>query len=107
MAYPSCHELSNLDASCNAIQKVGGVASFVYFGSKKAWRDRYISGTPPSIAYGTINTTDYGWIIRVDVTELLGTELAKFEGVEYKKYEKESIKFILENFLELMKYFFH
>lgn len=84
MTYPSCHELSNLDASCSAIQKVGGVASFVYFGSKKAWRDRWIADQQPIIKYETLDSTNYGWVILFSPTEIAGTELAKFEGVEYK-----------------------
>lgn len=84
MAYPSCLELVNLDASCNAISKVGGVASFVYFGSKKSWYDRYVASEQPIIKYDTIDTTNYGWVLEFSPTEILGTELAKFEGVEFK-----------------------
>jgi hypothetical protein len=84
MTYPSCHELSNLDASCNAIQKVGGVASFVYFGSKKDWRDRFIASERPTIRYGSFDDVNFGWLIDVYESETLGNELAKFEGVEYK-----------------------
>lgn len=84
MTYPSCTELSNLDASCNAIRKVGGVASFVYFGSKKAWRDRYIASENPIITYIDFSSLGFGWVIQFDVNDIAGTELAKFEGVEYK-----------------------
>lgn len=84
MTYPSCLDLANLNASCGAVRKVGGVTSFVYFGSRKTWYDNHIATILPELRYGTIDTTNYGWIIDVDSSGSTGQELAKFEGLEYK-----------------------
>jgi hypothetical protein len=84
MAYPSCLELVNLDASCDAIKKVGGVTSFVYFGSKKDFYNNFVATTYPQITYGTIDSVNYGWILGFRSLDITGQELARFEGVEYK-----------------------
>lgn len=84
MTYPSCIDLANLNASCEAVKKVGGVTSFVYLGSRKEWQDKHIATILPEFRWGTIDTINYGWIIDLDSSSVNGKELAKFTGLEYK-----------------------
>jgi hypothetical protein len=81
MSYPSCVELTNIDATCDAVKKIGGVAASVYIGSKKSFYDNFVTTAMPIIEY---DTTNFGWILEFDSAAILGTELAKFTGIELK-----------------------
>lgn len=83
MTYPSCHELTNLDASCDAIKKVGGVTARVWIGKKRDFIDvtaqQYIRFADPLSARG-YNV----WTLFFHAPLASGTELAYFEGVQLK-----------------------
>lgn len=83
MSYPSCADLVNLDATCDAIKKVGGVTARVWFGKKRDFIDKtanqYFFKDDPSSTFG-VNV----WILHYDDTAIANTELAFFEGVQLK-----------------------
>jgi len=81
MSYPSCVELTNIDATCDAVKKIGGVAASIYIGSKSFFYKNFENTSMPIIEY---DTTDLGWILSFDSGAILGTELAKFTGIELK-----------------------
>jgi hypothetical protein len=68
MTYPSCVQLVNLEASCDAVKKVGGIKSRFYIGQK------------PDIATCTFGT--HGEITALTLAS--GKFLNRFEGVQYK-----------------------
>jgi len=79
MTYPSCIELSSIEASCASHKKVGGATSFFYIGSKKLFYDNSVGSLFPNLEYST-----EGWKLNYDMTIETGLSLAKFEGVILK-----------------------
>jgi hypothetical protein len=83
MTYPSCHDLTNLNASCDAIKKVGGVTARVWIGKKRDFIDKtaqqYLLFSDPLAIFG------YDvWVLYFDAVLASVTELAYFEGVQLK-----------------------
>lgn len=68
MSYPSCLNLTNLAASCDAVKKVGGVTARFWIGQK------------PDIASLTFGTN--GEITAMTLAS--GKKLGKFTGIQYK-----------------------
>jgi len=68
MTYPSCVTLANLDATCDAVKKVGGVNGRFWIGQK------------PDIASLTFGSN--GEITAMTLAS--GKKLGKYEGIQYK-----------------------
>jgi hypothetical protein len=81
----SCVELINLDATCDAVKKVGGVTARVWFGVKSDWFKWAIGGGGPELSYNQFPPpyTDM-WGISYDANTITQTELYYFEGVQLK-----------------------
>jgi hypothetical protein len=68
MSYPSCFNLTNLAATCDAVKKVGGVKSRFWIGQK------------PDIASLTFGSN--GEVTAMTLTG--GKKLGRYEGVQFK-----------------------
>lgn len=79
MTYPSCIELSSIEASCASHKKVGGATSFFYIGSKKLFYDNGVASAVPNLEYST-----EGWKLNYNLLTETGLNLAKFECVILK-----------------------
>ena len=83
MSYPSCADLVNLDATCDAIKKVGGVTARVWFGKVRDFisqaGDQFFKKDDPSSTFGVPV-----WMLFYDDTAIANTELAYFDGVQLK-----------------------
>jgi len=81
----SCNNLANLEATCDATKKVGGVTARVWIGAKNTLLND--GNNPHYFEYGNTYTLgDNVWSLLIDEigSPIVGTELAYFEGVRFK-----------------------
>jgi hypothetical protein len=78
----SCSTLINLNATCDAVKKVGGVTARVWIGGRGVWFNNFLA---QQTVYFQPDNTGIDWFMSYDINSIGGNQqLFYFEGVQLK-----------------------